>query len=284
MTETLFLDTLVFDSASESQAKGPRTARTPFNPIEVNPIKANPIMVDTSMTETRVESMPKSERSAVETSVAVRISEAVAERAPRLRRPGAPDDAEAGPVRDQTDAQLMSRVKSGDQAAFRELVDRHRDPLVNYLTRLTRCRDRAEEYAQETFVRLYNVADRYQEQGYLAGYLFRIATNLLRTDERRKKRWRTLSGIFAASQSGSSTLTPQREFLSGEASEVVTAAIAELPLQYRAPLVLREIEGLSYREIAEALQCREGTVKSRISRAKARLKERLAEYWHGEQT
>ena len=133
-------------------------------------------------------------------------------------------------------------------------------------------------------MRLYNVADRYEEQGYLAGYLFRIATtNLLRSEERRKSRWRTLSGLFQATYPGNTERTPARQFseLRGEfgrdCSHCRTVRCSTAPA-----LVLREIEGLSYRDIAEALDCREGTVKSRISRAKARLKEQLADYWHGE--
>ena len=70
-----------------------------------------------------------------------------------------------------TDADLMARVRSGDREAFAHLVDRHKDAMVNYLTRLTGSRDRAEEVAQETFVRLYRSASRYKEQGRLGGYL-----------------------------------------------------------------------------------------------------------------
>ena len=68
------------------------------------------------------------------------------------------------------DAELKSRMRSGDRSAFAELVDRHKDVLVNYLTRLTRSRDRAEEFAQEAFLRLYQAAPRYKEQGRL-GFL-----------------------------------------------------------------------------------------------------------------
>jgi RNA polymerase sigma-70 factor (ECF subfamily) len=73
----------------------------------------------------------------------------------------------------------------------------------------------------------------------------------------------------------------ERRLLSGEATRVVEDALQALPLRYRSPLVLREIEGLSYREIAIALGCREGTVKSRINRARERLKTLLQPYWQG---
>lgn len=195
-----------------------------------------------------------------------------------LRTPGATPERERQARRD---ARLMAEVKQGDGRAFEQIVDGHKDSLVNYLCRLTRCRDRAEEYAQEAFVRLYQNADSYDERGLLAAYLFRIATNLVRTDERRRKRWRLLVP-FIDRDDRSREPSPQREVLHEEASSVVAEAIAELPLHFRAPLVMREIEGWCYQEIAEALGCRIGTVKSRINRAKAQLRERLELYWQGE--
>ncbi|MFP5289355.1 MAG: RNA polymerase sigma factor, partial [Thermoanaerobaculia bacterium] len=75
------------------------------------------------------------------------------------------------------DAGLMDRVRSGDRDAFSDLVERHKDAVVNYVTRLTGNRDRAEDLAQETFLRLFRSAGGYTEQGLLRAYLFRIATN-----------------------------------------------------------------------------------------------------------
>ncbi|MEM8995888.1 MAG: sigma-70 family RNA polymerase sigma factor, partial [Acidobacteriota bacterium] len=89
-----------------------------------------------------------------------------------------------------------------DDDAFARLVDRHKDRIVNYLTRLTGDRERAEDAAQETFIRFYQHRHRYREEGTLKAYLFQIATNLVRSEERRKKRWRLLEPIF--SRGGSS--------------------------------------------------------------------------------
>ena len=178
------------------------------------------------------------------------------------------------------DAELMSRVKAGDREAFGSLVHRHKDALVGYLTRLSRSRDRAEELAQDAFVRLFERAPGYREQGQFLPYLFRIATNLLRSEERKSRRRQWLSRVFGAN-GHRREMTPQARLLSQEASEKVTRALAELPLQYRSPLVLREIEGWSYEEIAATLGCREGTVKSRLNRGRAELRRRLAAYWNG---
>ena len=189
---------------------------------------------------------------------------------------------------ERSEAEIMELTRARDPEAFAALVDRYKNLLVNYLTRLTGCRDRAEEYAQETFVRFYQKLDRYREQGQLSAYLLRIATNLVRSEERRRQRWRLLQPVLSASgfvahglDDPASENGPQAKALAHEEHRQVTRAIAALDLLYRAPLVLREIEGLSYREIAEALDCNEGTVKSRLHRGRNLLKEKLAPYWDG---
>ena len=117
-----------------------------------------------------------------------------------------------------TDGELMARVRTGDRDAFADLIDRHKHMLVNYLTRLTSNRDRAEEYAQEAFLRLYQSASRYREQGQLLPYLYRIATNLVRSDERKKRRWQFLSSVFSSNGRHSET-NPQSRLLAAEAKE-----------------------------------------------------------------
>lgn len=177
------------------------------------------------------------------------------------------------------DATQMAQVRSGDRDAFTDLVDRHKDAVVNYLTRLTGNRDRAEDLAQETFLRLFRSAGSYSEQGLLRGYLFRIATNLVRSEERREKRLRLLLP-FLGRQDHAEPAAPSG-LLRQEMHREVSAAVAQLPLRFRVPLVLHEIEGWAYADIARALGCREGTVKSRIHRGRQHLKERLAPYWQG---
>ena len=188
-------------------------------------------------------------------------------------------EAEVG-LEAHTDAQLMSRVHAGDREAFGDLVMRHKDSLVGYLTRLTADRSRAEDLAQEAFLRLYRAASSYREQGHLTAYLFRIATNLLRSEERKSRRWNLLTPRLVA-EGPTGPASPHAEFVSRETSRHLERALAELPLKFRVPLVLYEIEGCSYRTIADVLSCNEGTVKSRIARARARLREKLAPIWNG---
>ena len=177
-------------------------------------------------------------------------------------------------------------------ARFEALVEDHQDLLVNYLTRLTGDRDRAEDLAQETFIKFFEHQDRYREEGTPRAYLLKMATNLLRDEQRRHSRWLGLLPVFSfggRSPDGIHTESlprerdPQDSALSAEAQQKVQAALEELDLLHRAPLVLREIEGLAYQEIAEILQCQEGTVKSRLHRARQALKEKLAPFWQGGQ-
>ncbi len=187
---------------------------------------------------------------------------------------------------DNTDADLMTRFAAGDREAFGELVERHKDGLVAYLARLTGCRDRAEDLAQEAFLRLFRRAPGYRERGQFTAFLFRIATNLLRDEERRARRWRLLAGalalggpLFARSARTAEPDAPER-LLADEARQRLTAELAALPIEWRAPLVLAEIEGWPLAQVAQTLGCREGTVKSRLFRGRRRLQQALEPYWN----
>jgi RNA polymerase sigma-70 factor (ECF subfamily) len=187
-----------------------------------------------------------------------------------------------------SDAELMVRVREGDREAFAELVERHKDAVVSYLARLTADPDRAEDLGQETFFRLFRAAGAYREQGYLRAYLLRIGTNLVRSEERRARR-RRLMAPFLVRETGEAregredSVEPAAVtgLLRRELHREVTAAVARLPLRYRVALVLHEIEGWTYLDIARELGCREGTVKSRVHRGRLQLKKRLEPYWTG---
>jgi RNA polymerase sigma-70 factor (ECF subfamily) len=177
----------------------------------------------------------------------------------------------------------MRRTQAGDREAFASLIDRHKDRLVNYLTVLSRDRDRAEDLAQEAFVRLFERTARYEERGQFASYLYRIGINLLRTEERKTRRRQVLLAMF--SHNGHREVaSPQAEWLRNEESQRLFRALDGLPLRFRSPLLLREVEGWSYQDIGEALSLSAGTVKSRIHRARERLKALLAPYRNGGRT
>ena len=189
---------------------------------------------------------------------------------------------------DLTDAELMVSMARGDREALAVVVDRTKDDLVNYLTRLVGRREPAEELAQDTFLRLFEAAPRYREEDKFQAFLYRIATNFARSYERRERLHRGVIGAFSALSLGSSnqagwlsrSFEPSHEgsFLEAEAGRALEREMARLPLRFRVPLLLFAVEGWSQRAIADFLGCGESTVKTRIHRARERLKARLAPY------
>jgi RNA polymerase sigma-70 factor, ECF subfamily len=188
-----------------------------------------------------------------------------------------------------TDHHLLAATKEGDEAAFAELVRRYRNQITNYVYRMTNDYDVAVDIAQETFMRVYAAADRYQTTYAFSTYIYRIATNLAISELRRRKRRRlvSLTGFFQNQDSpGEATeldlpdSNPLQDVavVEGERRSAVARAIATLPEKYRAPLVLRDVEERSYEEIACILQMSEGTVKSRINRARTFLRDKLQAY------
>jgi RNA polymerase sigma-70 factor (ECF subfamily) len=193
------------------------------------------------------------------------------------------------PVGEMTDHRLIEVTKAGDGMAFAELVRRYRNQITNYVYRMTNDYDLAVDLAQETFMRVYAAAERYQSSYAFSTYIYRIATNLAISELRRRKRRRlvSLSSFFQERESPSDTCElempdtgPLQDvtFVEDERRAAVARAIASLPEKYRAPLVLRDVEERSYEEIASILEMNEGTVKSRINRARTFLRDKLQAY------
>lgn len=188
-----------------------------------------------------------------------------------------------------SDHQLIEATKKGDEAAFAEIVNRYRSPLTNYLFRMLGDYEEAIDLAQETFVRVYFAIERYHTDYAFSTYIYRIATNLAISEIRKKKRRRLLSltSFFQTEDSGDSQefhppddkSLPDEDLIEIERNRTIEKAIATLPDKYRAPIVLREIQELSYEEIAQILGLGLGTTKSRISRARALLREKLKQYF-----
>jgi RNA polymerase sigma-70 factor (ECF subfamily) len=184
--------------------------------------------------------------------------------------------------RTASDDRLVALGLTGDRAAWGELIERHKDGLVNTLTRMTRDRATAEDLAHDAFVRLFERATSYRPQGRFRAYLYRIAVNLLRSQQRRNQRWRLITTHFLPVHDDRPEPPASARLLGDERDRQVADALARLPQRFRAPIVLFNVEGWSYSEIAEALGCREGTVKSRIFRGRQLLRRELEPYWTGE--
>src|SRR5687767_7128235 len=190
-----------------------------------------------------------------------------------------------------SDHALIEATQGGDETAFAEIMARYRNPLTNYLYRFLNDYEEAVDLAQETFVRVYFALDRYHTQYAFSTYIYRIATNLAISEIRRRKRRKLLSltGLFQGEtddptefQPTDQKALPDKDLIDDEQGRVIARAIAALPPKYRLPVILRDIEGKSYEEIAGILELGLGTTKSRISRARALLKEKLKKYFeHG---
>jgi RNA polymerase sigma-70 factor, ECF subfamily len=187
----------------------------------------------------------------------------------------------------RSDHELIEAAKGGDEDAFAEIVARYRNPITNFLYRFLNDYDEAVDLAQETFVRVYFAIDRYHTQFAFSTYIYRIATNLAISESRKRKRRKLLSltGLFQAEddsqvefQPVDTRSLPDADLIDDEQSQTIQRAIAALPEKYRIPIILRDVEGRSYDEIAAIMGLGLGTTKSRISRARALLKEKLSHY------
>ncbi len=174
------------------------------------------------------------------------------------------------------DVQLVRRCLAGEEAAWEEMVRQYSRRIYNLAYRFTGNRAAAEDLTQEVFLRLYRTLEQYDpREGDLSSWLMRVARNLIIDDYRRRARTPAQNGedlaeheyhLRADEREDPHALVEQREL-----SEQIHAALAKLSPELRACVILRDLEGLSYQEIAEALQIPEGTVKSRINRGRLEL-------------
>lgn len=187
-----------------------------------------------------------------------------------------------------SDHELIEATKNGDEAAFAVIVSRYRNPITNYLYRFLNDYEEAVDLAQETFVRVYFAIERYHTEYAFSTYIYRIATNLAISELRKRKRRTILSltGLFQSDVEDTTEFQPtdekplpDKDLIDDEQGRVIAKAIAALPVKYRTPIILRDIEGRSYDEIASILELGLGTTKSRISRGRALLKEKLKGYF-----
>jgi RNA polymerase sigma-70 factor (ECF subfamily) len=185
---------------------------------------------------------------------------------------------------ERPDEDLMLALKHGDEVAFAELMRRHRGPIVNYVHRLIGDRDRAEDLAQEVFLRVYRHAGTYRVTARFTTWLYTIASNLGKNELRNRARRRNVSmeDTPRELQQEDYHLGTREDFLApdriadlNDRQRKVRKAIDALPEHFRMMLVLRDLEGFAYEEIASMLELPLGTVKSRINRARLEFKRRV---------
>ncbi len=176
--------------------------------------------------------------------------------------------------------QLIRECLAGRTEAFGELVIRYQDRLYNALCGILNSSDDARDVAQDAFVQAFQQLKTFRGQSAFYSWLFRIALNAAASQRRRTRR--NVTSIDAArEQSGSDppdrhpSSAPSHAMETDERRAAVQSALARLPAEFRIPLVLKEIDGMKYHEIAAVVGCPVGTVRSRIHRARSELRERL---------
>ncbi len=176
------------------------------------------------------------------------------------------------------DAMLVEQAVAGDQKAFELLVIKYQRRIQRLIGRMVRDVDLVEDIAQETFIRAYRALGQFRGEAQFYTWLYRIAVNTAKKALMDLKRNPTVSENAFKSDADDETSPVENELTSPETPEAVLAskeiaiiinsAMQDLPEELREAIILREIEGLTYEEISEAMNCPIGTVRSRIFRAR----------------
>lgn len=183
----------------------------------------------------------------------------------------------------EADQLLVERVQSGDKQAYGLLVAKYQRKLLRLVSRLVRDPAEAEDVAQEAFIKAYRALPSFRGESAFYTWLYRIgvntAKNWLVANGRRTPTSTELDNEEAESYGEGELLrdvdTPERLLMTKQIGNTVNAAMAELPEELRTAITLREIDGLSYEEIAEVMDCPIGTVRSRIFRAREAIAAKL---------
>lgn len=186
-----------------------------------------------------------------------------------------------------TDQEIVTYARAGREVAYRELIGRYERPVFSLIYRLVRDREKSEDLAQETFIKVLNALDRYDPAFKFSSWIFKIAHNTA-LDHLRKKTPTTLSldgspNATTAAEIEASTLdavsgdqNPEQYTESRQLGGQIEVAMDKLRPEYKTAIVLCHIEGRPYEEIAEIMEVPLGTVKTYIHRARNELKEHLA--------
>ena len=178
---------------------------------------------------------------------------------------------------EKSDDVLITLFQSGEEEVFRILVERYTQRVRNLIYSIFNEASLVDDIAQEVFIRVYEALPRFRFESSFYTWLYRITVNKSR-DELRKRRTRKFFSLHSMLDASSDELQSKIRVFpeDGSAKELVSKGLQELPEKFRIPIVLKDIDGLSYEEMAEIMQCEVGTVKSRLSRGRAMLRRILA--------
>ena len=182
----------------------------------------------------------------------------------------------------ESDQALVERAQRGDKRAFDMLVRKYQQRIMKVLSRYVRDPMEVQDLAQETFIKAYKALSRFRGDSAFYTWLYRIAINTAKNylvSQGRRPPQSDIDATEAETYEGESALkeyaSPEREALRDEIRDTVFQAIEELPEDLKTAITLRELEGMSYEEIADAMECPIGTVRSRIFRAREAIDKKL---------
>lgn len=188
------------------------------------------------------------------------------------------------------DLTLVKRVRSGDQRAFRTLVERYQKKVYAVALGMLKDKEEAMDVAQEAFVKVYKYLDHFKGDSSFYTWLYRITVNICIDVIRKKGGGRSEDVEFDESIAHDTSeaqigalgtrlgTNPQKSALRRELADKIQEALEQIPEKHRAILLLREIEGMSYEDLAETLKIPKGTVMSRLFHARAKVQKILSEY------
>ena len=178
---------------------------------------------------------------------------------------------------EKSDDVLITLFQSGEEEVFRILVERYTQRVRNLIYSIFNEASLVDDIAQEVFIRVYEALPRFRFESSFYTWLYRITVNKSR-DELRKRRTRKFFSLHSMLDASSDELQSKIRVFpeDGSAKELVNKGLQQLPEKFRIPIILKDIDGLSYEEMAEIMQCEVGTVKSRLSRARSMLRNILA--------
>ena len=201
--------------------------------------------------------------------------------------PGAPGERHMGEA--EVDRMLVERVKKGDQAAFDLLIGKYQHRIVSLVSRYVSDPAEAQDVAQEAFIKAYRAIGKFRGDSAFYTWMYRIAINTAKNwlvARNRRPPASDIDAMDAEQYDIDSRLkerdTPENELLREEVETTVYDAIAALPEDLRTAIMLREIDGMSYEEIATTMECPIGTVRSRIFRAREAIDEKLKPLLEGQ--
>ena len=198
-----------------------------------------------------------------------------------------PSAATAKSVDGDSDAEVMLRVKTGDESAFSYLIQKYRRPMVGFMYRLCHNPSTAEELAQEVFLRVYRSRQTYRAEAKFSTWLYRIATNLGVNHARDTKYERTAQNVYLDqpdAETGTtpdvadSTLSVEQELVREERMTAIRKHVMALPERQRNAVLMHKYQDMDYKEIGEVLKLSESATKSLLFRAYQTLRENLKDF------